>query len=119
MQAPRALFLFPDGNIYPDNLVCSGVLSPDGLPCPYSDHGRFPELITVNVNAPGYEPGRGRSGDRSPPCAKYHLGHLGHWQNYNDQTFPEDLLPLRLFKCKMWFWVVVLGLYESDPTQVK
>ena len=37
-----------------------------------------------------------------PPCAKQQLTNLGHWQGHNRQTFPEELLTLRLFKCRMW-----------------
>jgi hypothetical protein len=39
---PKALFLLPDGNIHPDTLTCSGILSAElnGKPCPYSQLSR-------------------------------------------------------------------------------
>ncbi|WP_229453922.1 hypothetical protein [Nostoc sp. CHAB 5715] len=35
---PKALFLSPDGNVYPDSLICSGIIPGelDGKPCPHS-----------------------------------------------------------------------------------
>jgi hypothetical protein len=119
--APKALFLSPDGNIYPDSLVCAGLISLelDGKPCPYSNHGRFPDPIPLNSNHPDFSLDKGKSGDLCPPCAKHQLGHLGHWQGYNNQTFPSDLLPLRLFKCRMWLWVVVPGLHDADSTRLQ
>ncbi len=61
---------------------------------------------------------RGQPGDLCPPCAKQNLSSLGHWQGHGGQTYPEALLPLRLFKCRQWLWLVIPGLYEADPTQI-
>ncbi|MEA5527653.1 hypothetical protein [Nodularia spumigena] len=55
---------------------------------------------------------------RPPTCAKQQLAHLGHWEGYRKQTFPEELRSLRLFKCRMWFWLVIPGLYDHDATQL-
>lgn len=117
---PKALFLSPDGNIYPDTLICSGILSTelDGKPCPYSQAGRFPDSISLDTNDPTYTLDKGQPGDLCPPCAGQQLGNLGHWQGHSKQTFSEELLPLRLFKCRMWLWLVVPGLYDTQPTKL-
>ena len=116
----RALFLSPDGNIYPDTLICSGVVPPelDGKPCPYSDMGRMPGVITLDPTASNYVIDKGQPGDLCPPCGKQQLASLQHWQGHGRQQFPDELLPLRLFKCRQWFWLVVPGLCDSDPTTI-
>lgn len=119
--SPKALFLFSDGKIYPDPLVCSGLLSVElnGKPCPYSNNGRFPKPEYLSSETPGYSLDKGKLGDLCPPCAKQQLGNLEHWQGHGGQTFPKKLLPLRLFKCRMWLWLVVPGLYDAEPTKLK
>ena len=116
----KALFLSPDGNIYPDTLICSGILSGElnGKPCPYAQAGRLPDLTSLDANEPTYTLDKGKPGDLCPPCAKQQLGHLEHWQGHNQQTFTPELLPLRLFKCRMWLWLVVPGLYDAEPTKL-
>lgn len=115
---PKALFLSPDGKIYPDTLICSGLLSAElnGKPCPYSQNGRLPDPIPLDATHLNYSPDKGKPGDLCPPCAKQQLAHLGHWQGHGRQTFPEELLPLRLFKCRMWLWLVIPGLHDAEPT---
>lgn len=56
----KALFLSPDGNIYPDTLICSGILSTElnGKPCPYSQAGRFPDFVPLDTNDPTYTQGQ-------------------------------------------------------------
>jgi hypothetical protein len=51
-------------------------------------------------------------------CANQELGNLGHWQSEGDQPFPTELVALRLFKCRMWLWLVVPGLYDAAPTEL-
>src|SRR2546421_1617502 len=115
---PKALFLSPDGNIYPDTFICSGVLPIElgGKPCPYSNNGHLPDPLPLDSDAPNYTVDKGQPGDLCPPCAKQQLGNLGHWQGHGKQQFPDHLLSLRLFKCRQWFWLVVLGLYHDEPT---
>ena len=115
---PKALFLSPDGKIYPDTLICSGLLSAElnGKPCPYSQNGRLPDPIPLDATHLNYSIDKGKPGDLCPPCAKQQLAHLGHWQGQGQQTFPEELLPLRLFKCRMWLWLVIPGLHDAEPT---
>ena len=60
---------------------------------------------------------KGQPGDLCPPCAKQQLGSLGHWQGHGGAHFPAELLPLRLFKCCMWLWLVVPGLRDDEPQQ--
>ncbi len=116
---PKALFLSPNGKIYPDTLICSGMISAElnGKPCPHAQNGRLPDVVPLDKTDPGYSPDQGNPGDLCPPCAKHHLAHLGHWQGHDQHTFPEELLPLRLFKCRMWLWLVVPGLHDAEPTQ--
>ncbi|MEM7029685.1 MAG: hypothetical protein AAF629_08975, partial [Chloroflexota bacterium] len=101
-QNAKALFLAPDGNIYPDTLICSGVIPAhlNGEPCPFSQQGQLPDPKPLDPKQPGYSIDQGQSNDLCPPCVKQHLSHLGHWQGHGGQTYPEELLPLRLFKCR-------------------
>jgi hypothetical protein len=116
---PKAFFLSPDGNIYPDSLICSGVIPPElsGKPCPFSQEGQLPDPVPLDPDAPNYSVDKGQPGDFCPPCAKQQLAHLGHWQGHGEQQFPQELLSLRLFKCRQWFWLVVPGLEDAEPTQ--
>jgi hypothetical protein len=118
---PKALFLGTDGNVYPDYQICSGLIPAElnGKPCPYVQEGCIPDPQPLNAEDENYSPDKGKPGDLFPPCVKHNLSSLGHWQGHGKRTFPEELLPLRLFKCRMWFWLVVPGLYEDDPTQIK
>lgn len=118
--SPKAFFLSPDGQIYPDTLICSGTISAElnGKPCPYAQNGRLPEPIPLEETDLSYSPDKGRPGDLCPPCAKQQLASLGHWQGHGQQTFPEELLTLRLFKCRMWLWLVVPGLHDAEPTKL-
>lgn len=118
--SPKAIFLSPDGSVYPDTLICSGIIPPEleGKPCPYSQSGRMPDVIPLDSAAPDYTIDKGRPGDLCPPCAKQQLASLGHWQGHGGHEFPEGLLGLRLFKCRQWFWLVIPGLCDSEATQL-
>lgn len=117
---PKAFFFSPDGKIYPDTMICSGMISAElnGKPCPYAQNGQFPNPIPLDETKPLYSIDKGNHGDLCPPCAKQQLTNLGHWQGHNQQDFPKELLPLRLFKCRMGLWLVVLGLNDSEPTKI-
>ncbi|MGI8502806.1 MAG: hypothetical protein ACR2LR_16975 [Hassallia sp.] len=117
---PKALFLSPDGNVYPDNLICSGIIPAelDGKPCPHSQAGRFPGIKPLNSEDSNYTIDKGKPSDLCPICAKQQLSNLGHWQSNRNQKFPEELRSLRLFKCRMWLWLVVPGLHDHDATQL-
>jgi len=116
----KALFLSPDGHIYPDALICSGMIPPElgGKPCPFSQAGCLPDPTPLDPDASTYSIDKGQPGDLCPPCAKQQLTNLGHWQGHGKQQFPEELLSLRLFKCRQWFWLVVLGLHDAEPTKL-
>lgn len=116
----KGLFLASDGKVYPDTLICSGILPAhlDGKPCPYAQNARLPDPQPLDVEAVGYNIDKGKPGDLCPPCAKQNLSSLAHWQGHGGQNFPEELLPLRLFKCRQWLWFVVPGLLETDPTYI-
>jgi hypothetical protein len=117
----KALFIAPNGNIYPDSLICSGILPAQlqGKPCPFSQDAHLPTPLPLNENDPHYSIDQGRAGELCPPCARQQLSSLGHWQGHGGQTFADELLPLRLFKCHQWLWLVVPGLYHDDPTIIK
>ena len=114
----KALFISPDGKVYPDYLVCSGALMPvaGGGPCPFAQDGHIPDPQPLNPDDPLYSIDKGQPGDLCPPCAKQQLANLGHWEGHRGQHFPDELKPLRLFKCRQWLWLVVPGLYHDDPT---
>ncbi len=117
---PKAFFLSPDGNIYPDTLICSGIIPAElgGRPCPYSQAGHIPDTVPLDAASTNYSLDKGHPGDLCPPCVKCQLAHLGHWQGHHGQNFPHELWPLRLFKCYQWFWLVVPGLHDADPTRL-
>ena len=117
---PKALFISPDGNIYPDTLICSGVLPAElgGKPCPFSQAGHIPDPVPLSADDPSYTIDKGQPGDLCPPCAKQQLANLSHWQGHGRHEFPAEMLPLRLFKCRQWFWLVVPGLCDSEPTRL-
>jgi hypothetical protein len=75
----------------------------------------MPTPQPLDANSPTYTIDQGQPGDVCPPCAKQQLANLGQWQGHNGQQFPAHLLPLRLFKCRQWFWLVVLGLRQDQP----
>jgi hypothetical protein len=109
-------FLMAESYVYPEHLVCSKVNA--GGPCRFSDNGKMPGLVILDKSQENYSPDKGNSGELCPKCAKQNLGSLARWQGHDDNVYPEELLPLRLFKCRMWYWFVVEGLTEADPTQL-
>lgn len=121
VNGAKALFLAPDGNVYPDTLICSGALPAqlNGKPCPYSQNGHFPEPQPLDPNDSNYSIDKGKPGDLCPPCAKQQLSRLGHWHMNGSDKFPEELKSLRLFKCRQWLWLVVPGLHHDEPTKIK
>jgi hypothetical protein len=120
LNGAKALFLAADGNVYPDTLICSGILPAhlNGKPCPYAQNGRLPDPEPLDASHPSYTIDKGKPGDLCPPCAKQNLSSLGHWQGHGGQEFPEELLSLRLFKCRQWLWLVVPGLRDDDPRTI-
>jgi hypothetical protein len=102
----KALFLISGQEIIPDFLFCQQ--ADNGKPCPHAAEGSLEPIALTEKDSPD----KGNPGDLCPPCAKQQLANLGHWQGHGQQTFPEELLPLRLFKCRMWFWFVIPGLYD-------
>ena len=76
----KALFISPDGTLFPDTMICSGLI-PDqlgGQPCPFSNNGRLPDLIPLHADDPAYTADKGAPGDLCPPGAKQQLGPLEH-----------------------------------------
>jgi hypothetical protein len=113
----KPLFLVGESHLFPETLVCNTVNA--GKPCEFSDNGRMPGLVVLHESQPGYSLDKGKSGDLCPACAYQNLSHVRHWQGHGGETFPDDLLDLRLFKCRMGYWLVVPGLTENEPSQVE
>jgi hypothetical protein len=112
---PRALFLSARGPLYPESIICSGILPSqlEGHPCPYSDKGRMPypqPLVEIETYA---RPQLGQLGDFAPPCAIEQLGHLKAWGENSGLEFPQALATLRIFKCRQMFLLVVPGLHHE------
>lgn len=109
---PRALFLSARGPLYPDSIICSGILPPqlEGRQCPYSDQGRMPypqPLVEIETHA---RPQLGKTGDFAPPCAIEQLGNLATWGENSSLVFPQTFLTLRIYKCRQMFLLVVPGI---------
>ena len=106
---PWALFLFPDGKLIGDDLVCSGIF-PSGLEgkhCPFSEEGRMPRPIPIDEAS---KPKLGQFGELAPPCAVESLGNLEAWQRAGEVRYPEELGLLNVYKCRQMFLLVVPGL---------
>ena len=118
--APKALFLSPNGEVLPDHLICSGLLPAEfgGKPCSYSTGGSFPGIKPLVITAPGYSIDKGKVGDLCPACAISQLAHVGHWQGHGGVNYPDELSPLRLFKCRAGFWLVVPGLCDDTASTI-
>lgn len=79
-EQPRALFLSFGGTIYPDTLICSGIIPGEfgGKACPFAEAGRLPTPRPLDRNDPNYSIDKGQLGDLCPSCVKQQLAHLGH-----------------------------------------
>lgn len=116
----RALFLSPDGRCTPDGEVCS---NPDGggegaRPCPHSDGGRLPPPQRLSETGARHAAAKGSPGEFAPPCAIQHFGSLQAWQGEGG-PYPEDLHPLRVFRCRKWFLLVVPGIRDDRATEFR
>ena len=120
IRGARALFLAADGQIYPDVLICSGVLPEqlDGVPCVFAENGRLPTPIPLNKDSPNYHISKGQPGDLCPPCARESWGSLAQWQGGDEGVYTAEIRPLRLFKCRQNMWLVIPGLYEATPERI-
>lgn len=117
---PRALFFSPDGNLHTDYDICSGTLrSPHHPnPCPFSDEGRIPPPHPIGENKSKGEPFLGRLGELAPPCAVEQLGSFAEWQRGMEHCFPAELKPLRVFKCRHMFLLVIPGLRDHQAGEI-
>jgi hypothetical protein len=114
---PRALFPSPEGTLYPDGLVCSGQVPGygSGQPCPHSESGRMPLPCPLDAPTVRLSPELGEAGDLCPPCSVQHFGSLEAWLGGDLGHLPLGLGPLRLFRCRRWFLLVVPGLRDDRP----
>ena len=120
-KEPRALFLFPEGMFLRDDLVCSGLFPShlDGTPCPFADEGRMPKPQPLDEVKVSMHPKLGCVGDLVPPCAIEQLGPLQAWRRGEGVRYPSDLGPLRLYKCRQMFLLIVPGLTEGQHMQTE
>jgi hypothetical protein len=116
---PRALFPSPEGTLYPDSLVCSGQVPGygSGQPCPHSEAGRMPLPCPLDAPTVRLSPEMGQAGDLCPPCSVQHFGSLEAWLGGDLGHLPPGLGPLRLFRCRRWFLLVVPGLRDDRPVE--
>ena len=120
-HGPRAMFIWRDGHYYSDSLICSGIIPLElgGKPCPYSEGGRMPKPQLINPEQESATPLRGKTGELCPPCMARHYGDLQGWSARGERPMPEELMPLRVFRCHQFFWLVVPGLNDAEPAKLK
>jgi hypothetical protein len=118
-EKPRALFLFPDGTLLRDDLICSGLFPShlNGKPCPFADEEKMPNPRPLDEVKVSKHPNLGCVGDLVPPCIVGHLGPLQAWRRREGTRYPSDLGSLRLYKCRQMFLLVVPGLAEGHHVQ--
>ncbi|KPK90117.1 MAG: hypothetical protein AMJ88_16605 [Anaerolineae bacterium SM23_ 63] len=118
-KKPRALFLLPEGIFLRDDLICSGIFPShlDGKPCPFADGGKMPKPQPLDEAKVSMHPKLGRVGDVAPPCVVEQLGPLREWRRREGVRYPSDLSPLRLYKCRQMFLLVVPGLAQGHHIQ--
>jgi hypothetical protein len=117
---PRALFLSDDGGTLPDSTVCSGLI-PSGKtsgPCRHSESGRMPRPRRIEIGDIRADEDRGHLGDLAPPCAAQALGSLGAFLGARSADSDPGLLPLRVFKCRMMYLLVVPGLRNDGAGEI-
>ncbi len=119
-HGPRAMFIWRDGHFYSDSLICSGIIPLElgGKPCPYSEGGRMPKSQPMSEENERDTPLKGKTGELCPPCMARHYGDLEGWAARGERPMPEELLPLRVFRCHQFFWLVVPGLEDGDATKI-
>jgi len=120
-DSPRALFLSDEGTVFPDSVVCAGLVPGRelGAPCPHSDAGRMPLPRRIEARAAHIAPGRGRPGHLAPPCAVQALGSLALFLGARAASFGPELQPLRVFKCRLMYLLVVPGLRDERPGEIQ
>jgi hypothetical protein len=61
---------------------------------------------------------RGHLGDLAPPCAVQALGSLASFLGTRSAAFDPGLLPLRVFKCRLMYLLVVPGLRDDHAGEI-
>jgi hypothetical protein len=117
-DSPRALFLGDEGQLLPDFEVCSGrsLRNEIAAPCPHSETGRMPRPVAPGPQDPF---ARGGPGELAPPCALQALGPLSQFAGEKASHYPPELQPLRVFKCRKLFLLVVPGLRDDRPSKIE
>jgi hypothetical protein len=113
-DVPQALFLFSNGLLVADDLICSGELETQFTgPCKYSSSGKMPGLIRLAFDRDTRESRLGRNGDFAPQCALEQLGSLGTWQLTIGERYPHRYWDIRVFKCRQMLMLIVPGIRDD------
>ena len=87
---PRALFPAYDGSVYPDTLICSGILPAElgGKPCPFSENGRLPLPRPLDPSDPSYSIDKGKPAIFARPAPSSSLVALAIGRGMALNNFP-------------------------------
>lgn len=117
---PQALFLFSEGLLIEDALICSGKLETQfSGACKYSENGQMPGLMTLTFDEPSQESRLGKSGDLAPQCALEHLGDLATWQKNIGERYPHRYSQLRVYKCRQMLMLIVPGIRNDRASIIE
>lgn len=129
-QEPKALFIISGGKTLPEDAICSGLLARlplvsedqgSSTSCRYYVNDVFPEVKPLDEKDPLYSIDKGNPGDFAPTCAICQHSSLENSQrgSRSEGKFFQELLPLRLFKCRQGLFLVIPGLYDDSPQEIK
>jgi hypothetical protein len=79
----------------------------------------MPRPRQIDVRAARFAPGRGSVGDLAPPCALQALGSLASFLGAKAASFGPKLQPLRVFKCRLMYLLVVPGLRDEKAGEIE
>ncbi len=114
---PQALFLFSNGRLISDDLICSGKISTQFKgSCKYAADGRMPGVVKLKDDQSGQISRLGKVGDLAPKCALEQLGSLEQWQATIGETYPAQFLQMRVYKCRQMLMFVVPGIHHEEAS---
>jgi hypothetical protein len=114
---PKALFLFSNGLLIADDLICSGELETQFTgPCKYSRDGKMPGLVRLVFDENYHGSRLGMNGDFVPRCALEQLGSLANWQLIIGEKYPHRYWHFRVFKCRQMLMLIVPGIRNDQAS---